>query len=273
MEIIPSNPGKNSPDGVFGRLLAAVQEDRWLPILRLPLDLNEEDPRMTQALQPVQTILGRLAVAVQVAYEQACEPGYPLVKANSSKSEVQFVVPVTQEGSYDLVFLRGEKNKRGRLCRQAKFASIPDACLPEAAESFLTLPKKPGCGSDFLSYYLPYFRSCYSNYAAGYSSPIEGAERCSVIDFNEGGHIKTISQVNHQRKILSYSFGEGNEVNLVQYTSNTGKWSGSWNCDQRASLNRDGIFRRLDGQPVDFDIGKNILEIILNFPLIHCVRS
>ncbi|MCR4306173.1 MAG: hypothetical protein NUV73_03760 [Candidatus Daviesbacteria bacterium] len=273
MEIIPSNPGKNSPDGVTGRLLAAVQEDRWLPILRLPLDLKEEDPRMTQVLQPVLTILGRLAVAVQAAYEQACEPGYPLVKANSSKNEVQFVVPATQEGFYDLVFLRGGKNRQGRLCRQAKFASIPEAYLPEAAENFLTLPKKPGCGSDFLSYYLPFLGSCYSNHATGYSRPIKGAERCSVIGFNEDGYIKAISTVNHQGRILSYSFGEGNEVNFVQYTSNTREWSGSWNSDQKASLNRDGIFRKLDGQPVDSDIGKDLLNIVLNFPLIHCVQS
>lgn len=243
------------PESSRDRLLAAVQQERWLPILQPPFDPSEEDPRFEEALEPAREILGRLAIALHVAYEEACKPGFPLLLSDRPKEKVQYAIKDTDPGFYHLVFFRGKEEQRQRFCSIAKVVLTPELGLEQAKGKFLRHPRNEKDREQEV--YDTYFEDSYSS--------IRGATRSILVEFNKGYQIRSISADCAKDRKSYYFLGVRDlriEEHLHTYHPQT----------KTMTLNRDGIFRYDDGTTREVDLAGELLEITSQLPIEHHIR-
>ena len=252
------------PESSRDRVLAAAQDARWVPILQSPFDFREEDPRFAEALKPAMEIFGRLAVALHVAYEEACRPGFPLLLHDRSKSKIQYAIKDAKPGFYHLVFFQGEERGKQRFCSLAKVVLVPELAIEDAKKKFLI-------HRDDYKVYLPEFE--------GNISGIRGATRSILVAFNKDYHIWLISAAYPREDgqagtFRSYYFFEGRNFRIkdIQPPHDV-NWLYAFDDAEEFSLNRDGVFRSVKREIRDIDLAREILEIASQLPLEHHIRE
>lgn len=249
------------------RLLAAVDKDKWLPILQQPFDYKKIDTRFTGTLKPALTILGRLAITLHATYEEACEFGLPLLKCDKSKKKIQYAIEDNQLGFYHLVFLQGKEINKQRYCQLAKFVLAPESSLEKAKQEFIT---HPSYNNEVNLYYRERQTSHEPWFEYGSNGPIEGATRCVVLDFDCDHRIRAVLAAYYGNILRSYYFLNPDDIRIEFNKSSLGGWSSSWN--QEAKLNRDGAFRKENGEVVSCNLAEELLEIISDLPMEHYVN-
>lgn len=270
----PIKPGESSK---VQRIIDAVRADRWLPILNPPFDPRNISSPKLRILTEISNILGPLAVALHVAYEEAYRvDSSPLLKANKGSGRFQYLAQTPDPNFYFLIFLRGTQkgfwSDKALLCQQAKFILMPETRMNAVKNNFAGIFTRKSSDDDFP--WLPYLPTLD---VRSRDSFIADSPSTTTILFNSRGEIGVLGQYTKDGKeavsVTSYNFSL--DKGIVRAMSFSNEWLNlwdnqySWRCDNEYVLNQDGIFRSKKGKPADPTLGMALNEITTRLPLTH----
>lgn len=265
------------------KLLNMAQDDRWLPILRPPLERDEIDSRKIEALELAANITGRLSIAVQSAYEETitCSPSSSEILKVNGRKAIQFAIaPLSDPASRTLVLLKGARKKWGGpwACHTAKFVNTSQAEIERGRQHFLGvkgLRETPGTEA------LPYFRirswDLFEGPLGSWKEvKINGVSDSILIRFGKSlkvyslAHYRKSTNPDYLSQVSSWLFNWGDgEITIIQSAGNEPVSVYSWESNS-FSLNSDGFLRDATGKPkAGLPLGELLLTSIAPLPFDH----
>ncbi|MDD2823512.1 MAG: hypothetical protein PHQ59_05545 [Candidatus Daviesbacteria bacterium] len=275
------------------RLLAAVQQDRWRPIVNPPYNFNEVDPRKAGAISKVTNILSRLAVATHVVYEKCYDGNLgPLLKQDKGRGRFQYLVQTDNPNFYHLVFLQGStenRSDRNVFCQSANFIQIPETSAKRAKDFFV---ERPGAtrlhirdNTDYTWYsHLPKFLINPGSILAAnrdYQNEfISEATAATTLTFNQSNEIGYIGCYSRNKKglfVREYEFNcQSGDIKLLDFSNSKPQlWNNqsTWELNSEYSLNQDGILRSPQGQPYHESLEESLISVVAQLPLTNYIKE